>query len=174
MLSPDLYIIFVCAYNLSTPIFCRCQYFFDTLSTTIFCLRLNFVYTNILSTPIFCWRQYFVDTNILSRPIFCWRLYFVDTYILSTPIFCPHQYFVDAMTPIFCQRLYFTDANILSMPRYLLAPIFIEFIANYCVVNYQIIMIINLFKTSQVLIAIYLSITVLITIKVSYNHTRMV
>ncbi len=71
--SPGLYIIFVCAY---------------ILSTCIFCWRLYFVDANILSIPILCRLLYFVDANILLMPIFCRWQYFVDAYILLTLIFC--------------------------------------------------------------------------------------
>ncbi len=65
-----------CANILSTPIFCRRQYFVDA---------------NILSMPTFCWRQYFVDANFLLTPILCRH-----HYVLSVPIFCRRQCFVGA------------------------------------------------------------------------------
>ena len=145
-------------------------------------MGLYFVYAYILAPPIFCQRQYFDNTNfffnayVLSTPIFYQRQYFVDANILQTSIICQCLYIVDAnilSTPVFCRRLYFIDANIFSVPRFQQAPIFIVFIANYGAV-YICIMIINFFKPSQVSTTRYLSITVSITIKVSYDHTRIV
>ncbi len=122
----------------------------------IFCWHVYFVDTNIWLMHIFWQCQYFVDKDYLLTHIFCRRQYFVDAFILLTPIFCWHQYFVDAyilLTLIFCrcrgfgQRLYSIYCKLLC-----------------CVY----IMIINLYKPSQVSTARYLSITVSITIKVGF------
>ncbi len=49
----------------------------NIMSTPIFCRRQYFVDANILSKPIFCRCQQFADANILSTPIFCWSQYIV-------------------------------------------------------------------------------------------------
>ncbi len=116
-----MYIIFVCAYILSMPIFCWHQYSVNTylLSTSsamVLGLKLlsaqwnlrgcrwnSVEYKKLKSPPEkyfnkICQRQYFVDAYLLLTPIFCRRLSFDDANILSVPIFCLHQ--------IFCRCLY--------------------------------------------------------------------
>ncbi len=148
-----------------TTIFRRHQYFNDAnfLSMLMFCRRLYFVCAYILSMPlyfvhaIFCRHQYFIDAYVLLTPIFCQCQYFVNAYILSTPIPYQRLYFVEAyffLTLIFCQRRGFSGR------LYLLSLL--------------LIIVLCIYHDYYVLTTSYLSITVSITIKVSYDHTRIV
>ncbi len=145
----------------------RQQYFVDAniLQTRVFCRRQHFVAVSILSTPTFCGGKNFFGANIFSAPIFCHCQYFVAAKILLPPIFCPRQYFVAAnilSAPIFCLCLGFKDDYLLNL---LLMIVFV-----------YIMIIFNLSKPFRfrLLVSSFLLITASITIKVAYNHTRIV
>ncbi len=72
--------------------FCVCA---NILSTPTFCRREYFVNDNILLMRVFCQQQHFVDPNILSTSIiFVNATISVGANILSPPMFCRCQYFV--------------------------------------------------------------------------------